>query len=508
MPEKGGFRNQRCDSFFLCFCPIFRALVTIPWMNNSTHQQLLRDYVERRSEAAFADLVRGHIDFVYSAALRMLRDPHLAEDVTQSVFMALAQNARQLTERPVLLGWLHRTTQNLSANAIRSEVRRRAREQEAATMNPSPCTEPDPVWQEIAPQLDAALEELSEAERDALLLRYFENKSAREMAEVFRISDEAAQKRVTRAVERLRKSFARRGITVGANALVVLIASNAVQAAPAGLAVTISTATVLAGTALSTTITATAPQAIAMTTLQKTVIATVLTAAIGTGVYEAAQNSNLRDHVQILERRQAPLVDAANQLAALQAENESLKSNQSSAELLQLRGEVARLRDAASRAMRAEAEVAQLKSAFESRQGLGTGAATIAPDASSAALINFLGEAVPPPPDMNPAYTKEGLLGAIHQAAQLANVPLKQVQIETSEFPFLVGLVCDSEADFEKLKAQFKNMANYDYRGGTSSHGTYAFNMIPYSSWPSDAAQRIGRRTTVRASMLYDQLRH
>lgn len=101
-------------------------------MNSPTHQQLLRDYVERRSDDAFAELVRRYVDFVYSAALRILRDPHLAQDVAQNVFIALAQNARQLTDRPVLSGWLHRTVRNLAANAIRSEVRRRAREQEVA----------------------------------------------------------------------------------------------------------------------------------------------------------------------------------------------------------------------------------------------------------------------------------------------------------------------------------------------------------------------------------------
>jgi len=472
-------------------------------VNNLTHQQLLRDYVEGRSEAAFADLVQRHVDFVYSAALRILRDPHLAEDVTQSVFVALAQNARQLTSRPVLLGWLHRTVQNLAANAIRSEVRRRAREQEAAMMNQSLLAESEPLWQEVAPHLDAALGELSEPDRDALLSRYFEHKSAHEIAQTFGISDEAAQKRVTRAVERLRQFFARRGITLGANGLVILIAGNAVHAAPAGLASTITSVAVVAGTALST-ITATAPQAIAMTTLQKTVIATVLTAAIGTGVYEAAQNSGLRDHVQTLERQQAPLVDAANQLAALQAENESLKSNQSSPELLKLRTEVARLRDATSRAMRAEAEVAQLKSALESRQG--STANTAAPDPSSAALLTFLGEAVAPPADMNPAYTKEGLLNAIHQAAQLAGVPLKKVEIETSEFPFLAGVVCDTETDFKKLSTQLKNTPDYDYSGGTGSHGSCAFNMIPYRSYPSDAAQRISRRTILRTQVFHNRL--
>ncbi len=114
-------------------------------MKSLTDQQLLRDYTERRSEAAFAELVRRHVDFVYSAALRMVRDAHLAEDVAQGVFVALAQNAPRLAARPVLSGWLHRTTQNLAANTVRSDVRRRAREQEAAAMNE--LHEPDAVWE-------------------------------------------------------------------------------------------------------------------------------------------------------------------------------------------------------------------------------------------------------------------------------------------------------------------------------------------------------------------------
>src|SRR6266850_2732892 len=118
-------------------------------MNGLTDQELLRDYTEHRSEAAFAEVVRRHLDFVYSAALRMLRDSHLAEDVTQAVFVALAQNARQLTDRPILSGWLHRTTQNLAAKTVRSDVRRRAREQEAVAMNE--LQEPAADWQQIAP---------------------------------------------------------------------------------------------------------------------------------------------------------------------------------------------------------------------------------------------------------------------------------------------------------------------------------------------------------------------
>src|SRR5437016_4319480 len=172
----------------------------------------------------------------------MVRDTHLAEDVAQGVFVALAQNARQLTNRPVLSGWLHRTAQNLAAKAVRSDVRRRAREQEAAAMNELLTTEPDATWERIATHLDAALGELSETDRDALLLRYFERKSAREMAQTLGTSEDAAQKRVSRAVERLREFFAKHGLSVGASGLIVVISANAVQAAPLGLALTISAA--------------------------------------------------------------------------------------------------------------------------------------------------------------------------------------------------------------------------------------------------------------------------
>jgi urease accessory protein UreF len=123
-------------------------------VNAQTDQQLLRDYAGNHSEAAFAELVRRHVDLVYSAALRMVCDSHQAEDVTQSVFVALAQNAPQLTHHPVLSGWLHRTTQNLAANAVRTNVRRQTREQEALAMNELLSAEPDTNWEHIAPRWD------------------------------------------------------------------------------------------------------------------------------------------------------------------------------------------------------------------------------------------------------------------------------------------------------------------------------------------------------------------
>ncbi len=324
-------------------------------MNDQTDSQLLRAYAEHRAEPAFAELVRRHVDFVYSAAQRMVCDSHLAEDVTQGVFVALAKQAVQLANRPVLSGWLHGTARNIAAQTVRTDVRRRAREQEAAAMNELIAGEPEAGWEQIAPQLDAALGELGESDRDALLLRYFERKSAQEMAQTLGISDEAAQKRVSRAVEKLREFFSKRKITIGASGLTILISANAVQSAPIGLAITISAAAVLAGTAVQTSTIIATTKTIAMTELQKIAITAALTAAVGAGIFEARQASQVREQNQLLQQQQAPLAeqiqqlqrehdDATNRLALLLAENSQLKSNSNENELLKLRGEVTRLR--------------------------------------------------------------------------------------------------------------------------------------------------------------------
>ncbi len=252
----------------------------------------------------------------------MVRDAHLAEDVSQGVFIALAQNASQLTDRATISGWLHRTTQNLAANAVRADVRRRAREEEAAVMNNLPGTD-NTAWENIAPNLDAAIGELSDADREALLLRYFERKSADEMAQTLGISNEAAQKRVSRAVERLRVFLAEGGVAVGASGIVVALSANAVQAAPLALASTIMTVAAMGSTTLSTLSTATAAKTIAMTTLQKIVIAAALTAAVGTGLYEKRKASLLRDEVQTLRQEQTPLKE---QVALLKDENDRLSN--------------------------------------------------------------------------------------------------------------------------------------------------------------------------------------
>jgi RNA polymerase sigma factor (sigma-70 family) len=325
-------------------------------VNSLTDQQLLSDYVARRSEPAFTELVRRHIDLVHSVAFRLTADAHAAGDVTQAVFVALAGNASRLTQHPVLAGWLHTTARNVAAKHVRAAVRRQQNEQEAAAMNALLSSAPEVSWEEIAPHLDAAIGELTEPERNVVLLRYFERKTAGEIGDLLSISEDAAQKRVSRAVERLREFFAKRGVSVGAGGLVVVISANAVQAAPVGLAVTISAAA-LAGTAATTsTLIAATTKTIAMTTLQKTLVTVTVAALAGAGIYEARQAAQLRDQVQALQQQQAPLAeqvqqlqnsfhDATNLLGDLRAETSRLKANPNQNELLRLRGEVTMLKN-------------------------------------------------------------------------------------------------------------------------------------------------------------------
>jgi len=228
---------------------------------------------------------------------------------------------------------------------------------------------PDASWEHIAPQLDAALGALSEPDRDALLLRYFERKSAQEMAQILSISDEAAQKRVTRAVERLRDFFSKRNVTVGTSGLGVLISANAVQAAPTGLAAAISAAALITGTAFSSATLIAATKTIFMTTLQKTLVTVTVAVLAGAGIYEARQAAQLREQNQTLERAQAPL---AAQIAQLKSDNENLShrvaqangsptlSSERLRELLRLRGEVGVLR-------RQQHELEQAAAAAQSR---------------------------------------------------------------------------------------------------------------------------------------------
>jgi RNA polymerase sigma factor (sigma-70 family) len=331
---------------------------------------LLGQYARNHSQDAFATLVQRHLDLVYSAALRQVRSPQLAEEIAQSVFTDLARDAGKLKSDTILTAWLYAVTRRTAIDAIRKESRRQLREQIALEMTNMNATAND--WTQIEPLLDDAMAALEETDRSAVLLRYFENKSLREVGEALGASEDAAQKRVSRAVERLREFFSKRNVTIGASGLAVLVSANAVQAAPVGLAATVFAAAVLAGTAVHTSTLIAATKTIAMTTIQKAIIGATLTAAVGAGFFEAHQNSQLRDQVQAFQQQQATLGgqiqqlqherdDATNELAALLAESNQLKPNPNQTELLKLRGEVTRLQNEANDPIEIEAKTLMAK---------------------------------------------------------------------------------------------------------------------------------------------------
>ncbi|HZL42508.1 MAG TPA: sigma-70 family RNA polymerase sigma factor [Verrucomicrobiae bacterium] len=209
---------------------------------------LLREYAEHDSQEAFAALVARHVNKVYSVALRHTGDPNRAEEITQAVFTILAKKSRSLGRDVVISGWLYQTARLTARTLIRGEIRRAQRQQEALMQNVSNQSEPE-IWAEIAPQLDAAMEELSELDRHAVVLRFFDGRSMSDVGAALGATEEAAKKRVTRAVEKLRLFFSRRGVVLTAGVLTSTIAAHSVQAAPAMLAKSVAALAVTQGAA-------------------------------------------------------------------------------------------------------------------------------------------------------------------------------------------------------------------------------------------------------------------
>jgi RNA polymerase sigma factor (sigma-70 family) len=336
-------------------------------VNERADSELLRDYAERRSESAFAELVNRYVALVHSVALRVVVDAHLAEDVTQTTFAILAREARHLAGRAAISSWLHRTASNQAAKLVRGEMRRRGREQEAYAMQTIPA-ESDADWKRIAPLLDAALNKLVEADRIAILLRYFEKKTAKEIGSALQLSEEAAQKRVARALDRLRGLLGGQGAVPSSATLATLIATQSVVAVPLGLSTSVS-ATVLGGGTVAAGITISTLKLIVMSKLKIGAVSVLVVAGVATPLVLQHQT------VARLRAENLALREQVRQANVLTVENEKLSgelagarqsqslSDAQLAELLRLRGEVGPLR-------RDSQELARLRAAQRAEQAL------------------------------------------------------------------------------------------------------------------------------------------
>jgi len=346
---------------------------------------LLDQYARENRQEAFAALLDRHLKLVYSAALRQVRSPELAEEVAQSVFSDLARSAGKLQPQTILTAWLYQVTRCTAIDVVRRESRRQLREQIALDMTNMNSNSSE--WTAIEPFLDEAMEALDPPDRTAILLRYFEDKSLREVGRALGTSEDAAQKRVSRALDQLREFFSKRGRAVGVGGLAAVISANAVQSAPAGLQAAILTSAAISGAVTPIAGTIGITKTLAMTSLQKALIGATLAAAVGTVLYEAQRAFTLQEQMQTLRRQPAPaagqddalrrqLDEANRQLAALQAQNEKLRRD--AADVARLRGEVTRLRDntpssnndpTASAAKSWLARVSQLKERLQQTPG-------------------------------------------------------------------------------------------------------------------------------------------
>ena len=289
-------------------------------MNARPDSELLREYAAQHSEAAFREIVERYSDLVYCAALRQLGSPDLAHDISQSVFSELARKARSLAaslkDRASLTGWLYCATRYAALAHIRNERRRHAREREAMeSLNTIP--EAPTQWEQVGPLLDEAMASLSEDDREALLLRFFRNLDFRSVGTALGVSDDTAQKRVTRSLERLRAYLSRRDVGTSAAALATMLSANAIQAGPVGLVATLTSAS-LASAAAGGSASAAILQVLAAPKLKAGIIGGIISvSAVTSLVIQNRMNAQVR-------RTEAALQQTTVQFAQAQAENQRL----------------------------------------------------------------------------------------------------------------------------------------------------------------------------------------
>lgn len=286
-------------------------------MHKASDMDLLRDYARQGSETAFAELVRRHLNLVYSAALRHVGIAAQAEEIAQAVFIILARKAAGLREGTVLEAWLYETTRLTCLSFLRGERRRQFREQEAYMQSTLENAADDSVWRQLAPLLDEAMANLARQDREIVVLRFFKNKNVRETAEVLNITEAAAQKRAGRAVEKLRSYFAKKGVAVSIGGLAAVISANSVQSAPAALAASVAAIAVGKGAVASgssLTLVKGAMKVMAWSNAKTALVSAVIVGLAAYSLLEHHREAGLRLDVAALQQ----------QMAGLHAENSRL----------------------------------------------------------------------------------------------------------------------------------------------------------------------------------------
>ena len=296
---------------------------------------LLRRYAEEGSEDAFAELVRRHVDLVFAAAMRRTGgDSHGAADVTQTVFTTLARQAGKLSRHTVLIAWLHTATRNAALNLMISEQRRKLRESHALDIASAQSTSAEPAWERLRPEIDAAIDQLPEADRAAVILRFLERRSYAAIGATLQLSEDAARMRTDRALEKLRVALGRRGITSTSAAIAAVVVAQPVISAPAGFAALVASKSILA----ATTTTGVSLLSIIMSTSTLATASLTALLAFGAGAYVGlSQNADPSPPPPLETPRHSQMI------ASLRSDNLSLQ-----AQVARLNADVSRLQTANS----------------------------------------------------------------------------------------------------------------------------------------------------------------
>jgi len=342
-------------------------------MDGTPDSTLLNRYLRDADEAAFEELVQRHCTLVWATAHRVCRNPDAARDITQTVFCLLVRKASRLAPGTVLAGWLHRTAWLEAVKQIRNEARRTDRERTAMNdLDPQgDAVELDRAAIVFQPLLDQALADLSDDDRHAVILRYLSGRSLAEIGSELGTNEDAAQKRVSRALEKLRGWFRQRGVSAGEGVVAAALGLAGTQAAPAGLATSVSAAALAGGGVTAATLSG------IIFMKSNVVLGTVTALAVASLVWQQTRLNHLtRENAEL--RRQPPATPATPPPVTVIADDS--RQQEDRAELLRLRSEVARLRqetsgtagrsaeNAEARAAQAEATAAALREEVAFRQ--------------------------------------------------------------------------------------------------------------------------------------------